>query len=149
MANWRRPERVDQAWIAYASGRVYVAVVSPDFDAGTLKIGLDGFEAGSGKRLWAKNHDIKVNAVELKHLIESFTADKDSLTYSVGSQRWTVRSSDGTPLPAAPDFRAAARPVAPPPFLWPPSGFRAQDRRLFAFTADGHAYAMLSASSAR
>src|SRR5207248_605460 len=32
LANWHRPVRVDQAWIAYAAGRTFVATVSPDLD---------------------------------------------------------------------------------------------------------------------
>ncbi len=145
MALWRRPERVDQAWIASAAGRVFVATVAPDMNTATMEVGLAAFDAASGTKLWEKSEHRQANALELKNLIELFTAGKDGLSYSIGPQRWTVRATDGSPLPAVAATGASAKGVATPPvFLWPPSGFRLQNGRFYAFTDDGHAYAMLA-----
>jgi hypothetical protein len=38
--------------------------------------------------------------------------------------------------------RNTGKVVAQHAMLWPPSSFRIQTGRLYAFTADGHAYAM-------
>jgi hypothetical protein len=89
MASWRRSARVNQAWIAYSSGRIFVATTSPDPEKGTLQVGIDCFDAGSGGRLWEKTYDSKANALDLKNPISRFTTQKDSLTYSIGPERWT------------------------------------------------------------
>ena len=83
------------------------------------------------------------------------------LTYVIGLHRWTVSAADGSPMPSP---AAAVEPehswrlandtiadevdtktgkvIAKHSILWRPSTFRIQNGRLYAFTADGHAYAM-------
>src|SRR5262249_15753186 len=142
IAIWRRPERVDQAWIACAGSRVFVAAVAPDLDSSTLQIAVAAFDAATGAKLWEQSERRKANLLELNHLLEQFTPHNDSVTYSCGSQRRAFRAADGSALPAPPDRHVVAKVSAPPAFLWQPSGFRVQTRRLYAFTPDGRAYAM-------
>ena len=142
MASWRRPAPVDQAWIAYASGRVFAATASPDPDKRTLQVGIDCFDAISGGRLWQKTYNSKANAADLAHPVGLFSTQKDSLTYSIGKERWTVRATDGGTLPPVQQPADPPKAAAPHAILWPPSTFRIQNGTLYAFTADGHAYAM-------
>ena len=161
MASWRRPSRIDQVWIAYAGGHIFVATGSPDFTTRMLQVGIACFDAASGARLWEKSHDSKANAIDLALPVGLFAAQSDSLTYSIAQERWTIRATDGSALPALTQPVAAehswelrgdnagveidkstGRVVARHAVLWRPSSFRIQSGRLYAFTADGHAYAM-------
>ena len=102
----------------------------------------------------------KAAAQDLARPIRIFAADRDSLTYTVAGQRWTVRAMDGSPLRrkvlpetqhiyevredkiAAEVDPKTGTTVAKHPILWRPFTFRLDGPRLYAFTADGHAYAM-------
>jgi hypothetical protein len=155
MANWRRPQRVDQAWIAYASGKIFVATVSPDLNTGILQLDVDSLDAASGRHEWTHHQTLKVGAANVGDPIRLFSASQDALRYSIGSQTWSLSASDGAALPvgavreararqreASIDDRAQASNRAPKNFLWPPSSSLVDGHKLFAFTPAGHAYAM-------
>jgi outer membrane protein assembly factor BamB len=126
MAKWRRKNHVDQAWIAYASGRIFVA------DRSGLQVSVECFDAGTGARLWNKEHTTTGKLFDLTHPVGVFAAENDSLTYSVGTQKFTVRAGDGSPLPPVTHSQVESR----------PSGFVTQNGHHYTFTGDGHAYAM-------
>jgi serine/threonine protein kinase/outer membrane protein assembly factor BamB len=144
MASWRRPQRVDQAWIAYASGRIFVATVSPDLNTGILQLDVDSLAAASGRHEWTHHQTLKVGAANVGDPIRLFSASETALTYSIGSQTWSLRASDGAVLPTAvaADKSASSAPSAAKNFLWPPSGWLLDGHKLFAVTPAGHAYAM-------
>jgi len=63
------------------------------------------------------------------------------MAYSIGPERWTLSAANGSPMPPA-HFENTNEATARHAVLWPPSAVRVEPRRLYAFTADGHAYAM-------
>jgi outer membrane protein assembly factor BamB/TolB-like protein len=141
VANWRVPERVDQAWIAPVAKRIFVAETSSDVKTGMLRVDIECRDAASGTSLWMKGQNLKVSARDLGNPIQFFAADGDAVTYAIGKETWTLRAGDGAVLTAVRVPKATRAPV-PPMSLWPSSSFRMQDGRLYAFTADGRAYAM-------
>jgi TolB-like protein/outer membrane protein assembly factor BamB len=120
VASWRAREHVEPAWITTANGRVFVATASSDLEKGTLAVASECFDAKSGARVSEKSYSVKASAVELAHL---------DLIFNGAQQEWKVgRKND----PASPPER----------ILWPPSSFRVQAGRFYAFTSDGLAYSM-------
>jgi len=132
---------VNQVWIAHASGRIFVAAASPDADRSTLQVAIACFDSGSGARLWEKSHSSKAATPDLQRPVGLFTAQKDSLNYTIGQQRWTVRAGDGSALPPATQLasaehswelrgntgveidRATGKVLAEHALLWQPSSF--------------------------
>jgi serine/threonine protein kinase/outer membrane protein assembly factor BamB len=140
VTNWRWQGRVDQTWIATAGGRVFVAETSSEVSTGTVQVEMECRDASSGARLWTKSQSLKVSARELGNPLSVFAVDGDSFTYRIGKETWTLRTADGGLLP--PVKVAASKPSSAPMSLWPPSSFHIQDGRMYAFTAEGRAYAM-------
>src|SRR5262249_22093663 len=162
VADWQAARRIEQAWIAYAAGRVFIATASPDLSAKTLQVHIDCFDAATGKHYWHTAQDSpKATLPELLSPVTLFSAQKDLLSFAMGSKRWTVRAENGAALPSpagvlesehswrivddavAEEFDPKTGKVfAKHAILWRPSTFRIQNNRLYAFTADGLAYAM-------
>jgi hypothetical protein len=107
-----------------------------------MKVTVACLDAASGAKLWEKGQSLKVPVVELGNPLKVFAAAADSLTYSIGGQTWTLRAADGSAPPPV-THTVAPKPAATPSSLWPPSSFRVQDGRLYVFTAEGRAYAMV------
>jgi outer membrane protein assembly factor BamB len=57
-------------------------------------------------------------------------------------QAWIALESGHPRITIEPPRETKPTPIAPRSALWPPSAFTIQAGRLFAYTADGHAYAM-------
>ena len=57
-------------------------------------------------------------------------------------QAWIELESGHPRIRTEPPREIKPSPIPPPSALWPPSAFTVQSGRLYAYTADGHAYAM-------
>jgi serine/threonine protein kinase/outer membrane protein assembly factor BamB len=144
MASWRWIQRVDQAWIAYASGRIFVGTTSPEPGALVVQADVGSFDAASGKREWTHRETVKIGLLDSGSPIRVFAANETALTWSIGTQTWSLRTSDGAvlPKPIVADKSASSALSAAKNFLWLPSSSLVDGRKLFAFTPAGHAYVM-------
>jgi outer membrane protein assembly factor BamB len=115
VASWRAAQHVDQAWIAAGSGKVFVAVTEGDLGKGLVTVGSAGFDMRSGARMSEKSYSAKVSAGKLE------------LSFNLEKQEWVIEKKNSAAMPLIKS-------------LWPPSGFRIQSNRLYAFTSEGLAY---------
>src|SRR5262249_36956710 len=114
---------------------------------------------------WEKTHKLPTATfAELARPVRLFAARKDDLTYSSGKNTWVLRGADGSESKNSGAVFSASEHTYQSPddgfvieadaktgkvvgryaILRRPSAFRFQSGRLYAFTADGHAYAMRS-----
>jgi len=98
IVSWNRPSPVDQARIAYASGRLLVETISRNTQTSRVQVFLDCFDAASGRRLWQRNHDIEATRLLMVFPAGLFMTQGESLIYSAGQEVWTVRGTDGLVL---------------------------------------------------
>ena len=86
---WRRPARIEQAWIAVASDRVLVGTAAANPVARTVDVGIDGIDLETRKIVWTKKVAL-TNATdeELSSPLTAF-AQGDVFTCVVGTQHAT------------------------------------------------------------
>lgn len=142
IAAWKRGPRIDQAWIAADGTRVFVGTVAADMIAGKVDLVVDAFDGASGAKVWEKIQSVKAVGRELGDPVKVFSVDKDVVTYAMAGQSWSVRAADGSAVAAAAKTPVSNKVAMPGFSLWLPSAFTVQNGRLYAFTADGRAYAM-------
>ena len=161
VGSWRRPTRIEQAWIAAAS-RIVVASISPNPSARTVDVGIDAVDIATGVVVWKKDPKIS-NATqqELAQPVSVFFAQQDTLTYAIGAEHAALTVSTNKPATTTAAVVETERQrrifndtiaqeidpktgkvLAAHPILWRPSTFRIESGHLYAFTLDGRAYAM-------
>jgi hypothetical protein len=158
---WRRPERIEQAWISAAPGRIFVATAFPNTVARTVDVGIDAIDITTARVVWTKNIGISnATTSQMGQPISVFAAQNTTLNYTIGSERATLLASTGTAaitalaVGAEPAHKVendiiaediepkTGRVLAKHPILWRPMTFRIEADRFYAFTEDGRAYAM-------
>jgi hypothetical protein len=158
---WKKSTRIDQAWIAAAAGRLFVASASANPSLRTVDVDIDAVDVANHRILWPKTVKL-VNATsqELNQPVTVFAANTDALTYAVGSQRATLLATTGVPSNTAvnvdtqPSYKIANDTIAQVidlkkgtilakhSILWRPFQFRIETGTLYAFTLDGRAYSL-------
>lgn len=158
---WRKTARIEQAWIAAASGRILVATASANAAARTVNVSIDAIDVGTHKVSWSKSITLdNVTSEEVMNPVTAFAAQADVLSYTVGTQRATLSVASGRPTTATavvetqPSYKIVNETtaavidsktggvLAKHAILWRPSAFRIEAGTLYAFTFDGRAYAM-------
>jgi outer membrane protein assembly factor BamB len=142
VAVWKGKQRIDQAWIAFVGSRIFVASVVPDINTHTVQVFVDAFDAASGMHAWTHNQTLKIGDRDAGEPIRMFVARDNLAAYSAGGQTYALRVADGSLQPAPTWPMPAVESRARRDLLWPSSTTFIDGRRLFAFTAHGHAFAI-------
>jgi outer membrane protein assembly factor BamB/Tfp pilus assembly protein PilF len=143
LARWKNADRVNEAWLVYDAGRVFVATTSPDLQNSALGYSVTALDAGTGTMLWQNSTQTNTTLLTLVRPVTVFSAHDGALQYQIGEHRQTVNGVDGKAIEAVVESGPKQSEVTPPSSaLWQPASFTMVNDRVFIFTSDGTAYAV-------